>query len=56
MILCNTMHLMADDVEKAARIPLLHIADPLGEAIREAGMKKVGLLGSIPHDGRRAVS
>ncbi len=47
MILCNTMHLMADDVEKAARIPLLHIADPLGTAIREAGMTRVGLLGSI---------
>ena len=31
MICCNTMHLMADEVEKAARIPLLHIADPLGE-------------------------
>src|ERR1700712_1536907 len=30
MICCNTMHLMADAVEKAARVPLLHIADPLG--------------------------
>jgi aspartate racemase len=46
MICCNTMHLMAGEVEKAARIPLLHIADPLGEKIRKDGKKRVGLLGS----------
>ncbi|HEY2033915.1 MAG TPA: aspartate/glutamate racemase family protein [Rhizomicrobium sp.] len=46
MICCNTMHLMADAVEKAARVPLLHIADPLGEKIQSDGAKKVGLLGS----------
>src|SRR3569623_1830206 len=37
IIACNTMHLMADEVERAAGIPLLHIADPLGEAIRKNG-------------------
>lgn len=47
MICCNTVHLLADVAEKAARVPLLHIADPLGEAIRAAGMKRVGLIGSI---------
>ncbi len=46
MICCNTMHLMADEVEKAARIPLLHIADPLGAKIRADGARRVGLLGS----------
>lgn len=46
IIACNTMHLMADDVERAAGIPLLHIADPLGEAIQTAGLHRVGLLGS----------
>lgn len=46
MICCNTMHLMANDVEKAARMPLLHIADPLGEKIKADGVKKAGLLGS----------
>jgi aspartate racemase len=46
LIACNTMHLMADDVERAAGIPLLHIADPLGEAIKADGLNKVGLLGS----------
>jgi aspartate racemase len=46
MICCNTMHLMAAAVEDAAGIPLLHIADPLGEAIRAQGLKRVGLVGS----------
>jgi len=46
MICCNTMHLLADSVEKGAGLPLLHIADPLGEAIRARGLRRVGLLGS----------
>ncbi|HEX2591043.1 MAG TPA: aspartate/glutamate racemase family protein [Rhizomicrobium sp.] len=46
MICCNTMHLMADDVEKAAKVPLLHIADPLGAKIRKDGKTRVGLIGS----------
>ncbi|HTQ14163.1 MAG TPA: aspartate/glutamate racemase family protein [Rhizomicrobium sp.] len=46
MICCNTMHRMADAVEKAAGVPLLHIADPLGEAIRARGIGTVGLIGS----------
>jgi len=45
-ICCNTMHLMAGDVEKAAGVPLLHIADPLGEAAKKAGVTKLGLLGT----------
>lgn len=46
MICCNTMHLMAAAVEKAAGIPLLHIADPLGTAIEAKGLRRIGLLGS----------
>jgi aspartate racemase len=46
MICCNTMHLMADAVEQASGLPLLHIADPLGAAIKAKGLKRVGLLGS----------
>jgi aspartate racemase len=46
VIACNTMHLMADAVERAVGIPLLHIADPLGDAIKADGFTKVGLLGS----------
>ena len=45
-ICCNTMHLMADEVEKAAGVPLLHIADPLGDAARKAGKTKLGLIGT----------
>jgi aspartate racemase len=45
-ICCNTMHLMADAVEKEAGVPLLHIADPLGEAAKKAGMTKLGLIGT----------
>ena len=46
LICTNTMHLMADEVEAAAGIPLLHIADPTGAAIRAAGLHRVGLLGT----------
>jgi aspartate racemase len=45
-ICCNTMHLMADDVQRAAGVPLLHIADPLGDAAKKAGMRKLGLIGT----------
>lgn len=46
MICCNTMHLMADAVERASGVPLLHIADPCGQAIRARGLSRVGLVGS----------
>lgn len=47
LVICtNTMHLMADAVEAAAGLPLLHIADPPGEAIAARGLGKVGLLGT----------
>lgn len=47
LVLCtNTMHKVAQDIERAVRIPLLHIADPTAAEIRRAGMKTVGLLGT----------
>ncbi|GGB71194.1 aspartate/glutamate racemase family protein [Blastomonas aquatica] len=47
LVICtNTMHLMADAVQNAIAIPLLHIADPVGRAIAEQGITKVGLLGT----------
>jgi aspartate racemase len=42
----NTMHKVADAIESAVAIPLLHIADAAGEAIRAGGYKRVGLLGT----------
>jgi aspartate racemase len=46
IICCNTMHIAADDVEAAAGIPLMHIADPLGAKLRADGISRAGLLGS----------
>src|SRR3954447_13577113 len=47
LVLCtNTMHKVADAIESAVRIPLLHIADPTADAIKAAGYSKVGLLGT----------
>ena len=47
LVICtNTMHLMADRVEAAAGVPLLHIADPTGAAVRAAGIERIGLLGT----------
>ena len=45
LVLCtNTMHRVADDVEAAVSIPLLHIADATAERVRRAGIREVGLL------------
>jgi aspartate racemase len=38
------MHKMAEEVQAAIGIPLLHIADATADAIRAAGLSKVGLL------------
>ena len=47
VLLCtNTMHRMADQVQAAIGVPLLHIADPTAERIRAAGLRRVGLLGT----------
>lgn len=47
IVVCtNTMHKVADAIEAAVGIPLLHIADPTAAAIRAAGLDTVGLLGT----------
>ena len=47
VVICtNTMHRMADQVQAAIGLPLLHIADPTAERITKAGLTKVGLLGT----------
>ena len=47
LVLCtNTMHKLADDIEKHVQIPLLHIADATGRAVKSQGIGKVGLLGT----------
>ncbi|HTL07921.1 MAG TPA: aspartate/glutamate racemase family protein [Chitinophagaceae bacterium] len=42
----NTMHRIAKDVQARIRIPLLHIAQATGAAIRAAGLNSVALLGT----------
>ncbi|MDR6177363.1 MULTISPECIES: aspartate/glutamate racemase family protein [unclassified Pseudomonas] len=47
LVLCtNTMHRLAAEIEAATTLPLLHIADPTGAAIRARGLRTVGLLGT----------
>lgn len=47
MMLCNTMHRASPGIEAALGVPFLHIADPLGTAIRAAGLRRVGLIGTV---------
>src|SRR4051794_22929946 len=45
LLLCtNTMHKVADQVQAAVSIPLLHLADTTAAAVRGAGLTTVGLL------------
>ena len=46
LICTNTLHKVAQGVQAAVQIPLLHIADPTGQAVAAAGLRKVGLLGT----------
>jgi aspartate racemase len=47
LVLCtNTMHRVAPVIEDRVNLPLLHIADPTAEAIKRAGLRRVGLLGT----------
>jgi aspartate racemase len=47
LVLCtNTMHKVAPAIEAAVGIPFLHIIDPTADAIKQAGLKTVGLLGT----------
>ena len=47
LIICtNTMHKMAEEVQRNIGIPLLHIADATAEVIQARGARRVGLLGT----------
>ncbi|VVD88397.1 aspartate/glutamate racemase [Pandoraea iniqua] len=47
VVLCtNTMHKLASFIEEAVSIPLLHVADPVGDAAKARGITCVGLLGT----------
>jgi aspartate racemase len=44
----NTMHRVAPRFTRDLQIPFIHIADPTGSAMRRAGLRRVGLLGTKP--------
>ena len=47
LVICtNTMHKVADEIRSAVSIPLLHIAEVTAEKLKEANIKRVGLLGT----------
>ena len=47
LVLCtNTMHKVAEQIQAAVSVPLVHLADATAAAVRRAGLKKVGLLGT----------
>jgi aspartate racemase len=47
IILCaNTMHLIADKLEEAIDLPIIHIATETAKEIQKQNLKKVGLLGT----------
>ena len=46
-VLCtNTMHKVMDNFEADVGLPLLHIVDAAGEAVKAEGKTKIGLLGT----------
>jgi aspartate racemase len=46
LICTNTMHKVADQVQAAVEIPLLHLGDATAQAVTSAGLVTVGLLGT----------
>lgn len=47
IVICsNTMHKMADDVQAAVNLPLIHIADATAEVIVAAGFQHIALIGT----------
>ncbi|MDH3698351.1 MAG: amino acid racemase [Flavobacteriaceae bacterium] len=49
VIICaNTPHMVYDHVQPQIEIPILHIAEAIGNKAREFGINKLGLLGNRP--------
>ena len=46
LICTNTMHKVFDQVQAAVDIPVLHLGDTTAQAIKDAGLTTVGLLGT----------
>jgi aspartate racemase len=46
LICTNLMHRVADEVQAAIDVPLLHIGDAIADAARERGWSRLGVLGT----------
>ena len=46
LIATNTMHKVAEQVQAATSLPLIHIADATANAIKQQGLTKIALLGT----------
>ncbi len=46
LICTNTVHIVADEVQKGVSVPLLHMVDATAESIKSRGIARVGLLGT----------
>jgi aspartate racemase len=46
LICANTMHIVAPAIASAVQIPLLNVVDATAAAVRQAGVGRVGLLGT----------
>jgi aspartate racemase len=46
LICTNTMHKVAEQVQEALSVPLLHLADATADAVLRGGLRRVGLLGT----------
>ena len=46
LICCNAMHKIAEQIQDAIEIPLIHIADAAAAAVKHARLSNVGLLGA----------
>jgi len=46
LICSNTNHKCSDAVEAAVNLPLVHIVDPTADAVEQANIRRVGLLGT----------
>jgi aspartate racemase len=46
LICTNTMHKVAEEVQAAVNIPMIHIADATAKGLLAGGLTKVGLLGT----------
>jgi aspartate racemase len=48
VMVSNTMHRVAPQIEAAIQIPLIHIVDVAAQEIKKHGISKVGVLGTKP--------